>query len=222
MNKIIKLLIIPLPWFLKRRLLRLFFNYELHSTARIGLAWIYPAKLTMQEGSRIAHFSTAIHLDEIIMEKNASIGRSNWITGFTSGKPSRHFQHQPGRKSMLIMKEGAAVTKNHHLDCTSPISIGKFTTIAGYQSQFLTHSIDIIESRQDSHPISIGDYCFVSTNVVVLGGSVLPDFSLLGAKSLLSKEFGEAFTLYAGVPAKPVKPIQKDAKYFSRTEPFVY
>lgn len=222
MNKIIKLLIIPLPWFLKRRLLRLFFNYELHSTARIGLAWIYPAKLTMQEGSRIAHFSTAIHLDEIIMEKNASIGRSNWITGFTSIKSSRHFQHQPGRKSVLLMKEGAAVTKKHHLDCTSPITIGKFTTIAGYQSQFLTHSIDIIESRQDSHPISIGDYCFVSTNVVVLGGSVLPDYSLLGAKSLLSKEFREAFTLYAGVPAKPVKSIQKDAKYFSRTEPFVY
>lgn len=222
MNIFIKLLIIPLPWGLKRRLLKIFFKYDLHSTARIGLAWIYPAKLTMREGAKIAHFTTAIHLDEIMMEKNASIGRSNWITGFTSGKSSKHFQHQPGRKSVLLMKEGAAVTKKHHLDCTSPITIGKFTTIAGYQSQFLTHSIDIYESRQDSHPISIGDYCFVSTNVVVLGGSVLPDYAVLGAKSLLNKPFVDSYMLYAGLPAIPRKAIDKEAKYFSRKQAFIY
>jgi acetyltransferase-like isoleucine patch superfamily enzyme len=222
MNIFIKLLIIPLPWGLKRRLLKIFFKYDLHSTARIGLAWIYPAKLTMREGAKIAHFTTAIHLDEIMMEKNASIGRSNWITGFTSGKSSKHFQHQPGRKSVLLMKEGAAVTKKHHLDCTSSITIGKYTTIAGYDSQFLTHSIDILQSRQDSHPIKIGDYCFVSTNVVVLGGAVLPDYAVLGAKSLLNKNFEDSFFLYAGVPASQVKSIPKDAAYFLRKDPFVY
>jgi acetyltransferase-like isoleucine patch superfamily enzyme len=121
-----------------------------------------------------------------------------------------------------MMHEGAAITKHHHIDCTSPVSIGKFTTIAGYYSQLLTHSIDIIESRQDSHPISIGDYCFVSTNVVILGGAQLPDYSVLGAKSLLNKKLNQPYALYAGQPAVFVKTIDKEAKYFTRTEPFVY
>jgi acetyltransferase-like isoleucine patch superfamily enzyme len=120
------------------------------------------------------------------------------------------------------MNEGAAITKHHHIDCTSPVTIGKFTTIAGYYSQLLTHSIDIFESRQDSHPISIGDYCFVSTNVVILGGAQLPDYSVLGAKSLLNKKHNQPYALYAGQPAVFVKTIDKEAKYFTRTEPFVY
>jgi acetyltransferase-like isoleucine patch superfamily enzyme len=120
------------------------------------------------------------------------------------------------------LNEGAAITKHHHFDCTSPITIGKFTTIAGYYSQFLTHSIDIIESRQDSHPITIGDYCFISTNVVILGGAQMPDYSVLGAKSLLNKKHNQSYGLYGGQPAIFIKNIDFGAKYFTRNEPFVY
>ncbi|MFY7878804.1 MAG: acyltransferase [Lacibacter sp.] len=222
MRTILKLLILFLPWRFKRIVLKLCFGYDLHPKANIGLAWVYPGHLIMREGAKIAHFTTAIHLDAIRMERNTSIGRSNWITGFSSSGQSKHFQHQPDRRSVLSMEEGAAITKQHHLDCTSPISIGKYTTIAGYRSQFLTHSIDILESRQDSKPITIGAYCFVSTGVLVLGGAVLPDCSVLGAGSLLNKKFNESYMLYAGTPAKTLKSISKDAKYFSRPEPFVY
>lgn len=222
MRSFIKFLIILFPWTLKRRILHLLFGYELHPSSRIGFSWIYPSRLTMEEGSKIGHFNTAIHLDKIVMKKHSSIGRSNWITGFSSKISSRHFKHQPDRTSVLTMNEGAAITKHHHIDCTSPVTIGKFTTIAGYYSQLLTHSIDIIESRQDSHPITIGDYCFVSTNVVILGGAQLPDYSVLGAKSLLNKKYNQFYALYGGQPAIFIKTIDKEAKYFKRKEPFVY
>ena len=111
--------------------------------------------------------------------------------------------------------------QNHHIDCTNIITIGNFSTVAGYQSQLLTHSIDVMESRQHSAPISIGDYTFVGTNVVILGGASLPAFSVLGAKSLLNKSFTEQYTLYGGVPAKAIAPIDKQAKYFNRHEGFV-
>lgn len=218
----LKIICVIFPWGIKRRLLGLFFGYDLHPKSYIGFAWVYPEKLTMKEGARIAHFTVAIHLDEISMEHKASIGRNNWITGFSTKLKSKHFQHQPNRVSALYMDEGAAVTKHHHFDCTSPIHIGKFTTIAGYYSQLLTHSIDIYESRQDSHPISFGNYCFVGTNVVVLGGASLPDCSVLGAKSLLNKSYSHSHTLYAGNPAKPIQSIDHSAKYFNRQESFVY
>jgi acetyltransferase-like isoleucine patch superfamily enzyme len=176
----------------------------------------------MSEGSKIDHFTIAVHLDKIEMGLNATIGRSNWITGFSTDSGSPHFQHQVGRKAQLIVGDYANITKKHHLDCTNQIRIGRFATVAGYHSQFLTHSIDVFENRQDSAPIIIGEYTFVGTNVVVLGGSKLPAFSVLGAKSLLNKAHSQEWMLYGGVPAKALREIPEDAKYFNREDGFVF
>jgi carbonic anhydrase/acetyltransferase-like protein (isoleucine patch superfamily) len=69
--------------------------------------------------------------------------------------------------------------------------------------------------------VRIGDYCFVGTNSVLLGGGALPDFCVLGAKSLLNKAFTETYQLYGGVPAQPIQKLSPDCKYFLRTEGFV-
>ncbi|WP_460971357.1 acyltransferase [Spirosoma migulaei] len=176
----------------------------------------------MKEKAKIDHFTVAIHLDTINMEARSSIGRGNWITGFSTLGKSLHFQHQTNRRAELLVGESAAITKYHHFDCTNSIKIGRFTTIAGYHSQFLTHSINVEENRQDSKPITIGEYAFVGTNVVVLGGASLPNCCVLGAKSLLNKVHIDEWLLYGGVPAKPVQEIPRTAKYFARKEGFVH
>ena len=221
MKKILQILTFFLPWPLRRIALEKLFGYDIHRTAKIGMSWIFPGKLVMGSGASIGHFSVAVHLDLMEMGEQSSIGRKNWITGFTSFCDSRHFAHQPGRKSELVLGEHSAITKNHHIDCTSPVRIGRFVTVGGYYSQILTHAVDLIESRQDSSPIEIGDYSFVGTNVVILGGAVLPAYSMLGAKSLLNKAYQEEYQLYAGMPARPLKEIPKSAKYFSRSEGFI-
>lgn len=202
-------------------MLNKFFGFEIHPTARIGMAWVFPKELIMLPNTRIDHFTIAVNLDVIRMEKNSSIGRSNWITGFPTKTDSLHFQHQTNRKAELIIGESSAITKKHHIDCTNSITIGKFSTIAGYNSQFLTHSINVFENRQDSTAIIIGDFTFVGTNSVVLGGATLPSYSVLGAKSLLNKSFDTSWKLYGGVPAKSISDIPKDAKYFSRIDGYV-
>ena len=119
------------------------------------------------------------------------------------------------------MGEHSAITHRHLIDCTNSVVIGKFTTFAGFQSQILTHSIDIENNCQSSAPVRVGDYCFVGTNSVFLGGSALPDYCVLGAKSLLNKGFTETHQLYGGVPAQPIKKLPPDWKYFTRSEGFV-
>lgn len=222
MRTLLKVISCLLPWPLRRWVLQRWFGFELHPTARIGLAWVFPARLRMAAGARIDHFTVALHLDAIDLGENAIIGRSNWITGFPTGTNSPHFRHQPDRRAELVLGRAAAITKDHHLDCTNQLIIGAFSTVAGYQSQFLTHSINVVDGRQDSAPIYIGDYTFVGTNVVVLGGACLPAYSVLGAKSLLNKTYTAEWMLYGGVPAKPVSELPRTAKYFSRTEGFVY
>ena len=222
MKLILKVITCLLPWPLRRYALQSWFGFELHPTSRIGLAWVFPQKLIMAAGSSIGHFTVAIHLENIQLKEQASIGRNNWITGFPSNSNSLHFKHQVDRQSKLLLGESSAVTKNHHLDCTNTIEIGRFATVAGYQSQFLTHSIDVFENRQDSAPIIIGAYSFVGTNSVVLSGAILPAYSVLGAKSLLNKSYVEEWRLYGGVPAKELSIIPKTAKYFTRNEGFVF
>ena len=222
MKNVLQAFCVLMPWFIKRRLLKLFFGYQLHPTAYIGYSWIFPKQLIMEAHSKIGHLNVAVHLDLVQLQEYSSVSRSNWITGFSSGTSSKHFKHQPQRSSQFLLGRHSAITKNHHLDCTNILKIGDFTTIAGYQSQFLTHSIDVFSNRQDSEPIIIGDYCFVSTSVSVLGGAVLPDCSVLGAKSLLNKKYEETWRLYAGVPARPIKVISEDAQYFKRETGFVF
>ena len=214
-------LTVVLPWPIKRHILNACCGYQIHPSAHIGLAWIFPRKLMMGEGSRIDHFTVAVHLDRMELGEHATIGRGNWITGFPIGSASGHFRHQPGREPALVMGRHSAITKNHHFDCTARIDIGAFATIAGYQSQLLTHSIDIAAGRQHAEPIRIGRFGFVGTRCVVLGGATLPDSSVLGAASLLNKPFDEPFVLYAGTPARHVKKLPEDAAYFRRERGFV-
>ena len=215
-------MVVIMPWKLKRWILNRFFHYAIHPKAWIGFSYIFPQHLIMDEGAKIGHLNVAIHLDKISMGKNSIISRGNWITGFPLETNAPFFKHDNTRKSELIVGQEAAITKNHHIDCTNSIRIGDYTIIAGYRSQFLSHSIDIYENRQDSHPITIGNYCFISTGVIVLGGSSLPDHSVLGAGAVLNKLFTEEYKLYAGVPAKPVKDIKPEARYFNRLSGFVF
>lgn len=219
--RLFKPLVILLPWSLKRPILQRVYGYRLAPSASIGLAWVYPRQLTMAPGSRIDHFTVAVNLDALELAESASIGRSNWITGFPTGTASPHFAHQRDRRAALILGPHAAITKHHHIDCTNRVSIGPFTTIAGYHSQLLSHSLDLQHNRQHSEPITIGAYCFVGTQCVILGGAVLPDHSVLGALSLLNKPLTEPWSLYAGQPAARRKAIPDDAAYFSRSQGFV-
>ena len=174
----------------------------------------------MEEGARIGHLTVVKGVRNLKMGKNASIGRLNWISAFPL-ENKNHFQHIEDRQPDLILKEESAITHRHILDCTESITIGSYTTVAGYASQFITHSIDVAESRQGAKPITIGDYCFIGTNVVILGGATLPSRSILGAKSLLNKAFEEELMLYGGVAAKPLQKLTGEERYFHREKGFV-
>lgn len=209
-----------LPWSMRRSFLEKQFGYQLHPTSRIGLAWVFPERLIMEANTSIGDLTVCKNIALLQMREHSLIGRGNWITGFPLG-PSPHFASETDRRPELILGEHSAITHRHFIDCTNTISIGRFTTFAGFLSQMLTHSIDLEDSRQASAPIRVGDYCFVGTNCVLLGGSSLPDYSVLGAKSLLNKAFTEPYHLYGGVPAKPLQPLPREYAYFNRTTGFV-
>lgn len=221
LKKLTMLLVTLLPWELRRRLLERHFGYSIHPTCRIGIGWVWPRMLVMEEHSRIGNLNVCKDIELLHVGAHSVIGQLNWITGFPRGN-SRHFAHQPERQPQLILERHVGISSRHFIDCTSKIRIGAYATIGGFRSQLLTHSVDLEANRQSSAPIEVGDYCFVGTEAVMLGGSSLPHHSVLGAKSLLNKKWETPFQLYGGVPAKPIKQLSEETAYFRRTEGFVW
>ena len=210
-----------LPWPLRRLLLVHLLKYEIHKTARIGLSLICPARLKMGPKSIIGHLTLCKQGVELLeLGDGAQIGNWNWITGMPL-KGAVHFRDSENRRPELVVHDQAALTNRHYVDCTASVSIGRFSTFAGCRSLILTHSIDLMECKQGAAAVSIGEYCFVGAAVVFLPGSALPDYSVLGANSLLNREYSEPYFLYAGSPARPVKQLSRDIKYFTRTQGYV-
>jgi acetyltransferase-like isoleucine patch superfamily enzyme len=200
--------------FLARRL----FNARIAEGAVIGIALIDATRIQLDQNSSIGHFSVIRNLDALVLEKDARIGTFNWIFG---ARGARHFASRPERTSVLVLREGASVTSRHILDCTDRIDIGAFSTVAGFRSQVLTHSIDVISNRQECSPVVIGPYSFIGSGAVLLKGARFPARAVLAAGSVYSGRSGEEHQIYSGVPAKPVKRLPEDAVYMRRTTPRV-
>ncbi len=212
----------PFPWRLRRLILQTMCGFVIHKTAFISrFALVSSSRLEMGPNSRIGPFTVCKGSELLRLDECGFIGPLNWITAFPLGTRSPHFELDPERKPHLIIERHAAITSRHLIDCTDEVKIGAFTTFAGFRSQILTHSIDLNQSRQRCKPVHIGHHCFVGTSCVLLGGSSLPNCSVLGAHSLLASRHETPGYLYGGVPAERIKPIEPEAKYFSRATGFV-
>lgn len=211
-----------LPWPFKRFLLIKVYGYVIDNTAKIGYSWIFPDKLIMRQGARIGSLNFIKGLEYLYLGKEASIGNINWITAFPK-KNKNFFKGFESRNPHLTIDNHSCITNRHLIDCTDSIAIGEYTTIAGFRSQLLTHSIDLKLNRQSCYPIKIGSYAFIGTDVVILPGTELPSYSILGAKSLARGRLNDEYSIYSGIPAVKVKNLEKEHYlYFSRTSGRVY
>ena len=212
--RLLYLLTMLTPWPIRRLLLMRFYKYKIAPTAHIGFSWIRPKQLIMADHSRIGHLTVCTGLSLLELNASARIGNRNQIFGPPLGSTNDYKHRQ--RFPALKLGNSAAITHQHILDCTDTISIGQNSLIAGYRSQFLSHSLDLRESRQDCEPITIGQSCFIGAACVVLKGTTLPDQSILGAGSVLNKDAGNQPGLYWGVPAARIGDTQKYGKWLNR------
>jgi serine acetyltransferase len=216
---LIQLLIMPLPWTLRRRLLRALFGYELDPTAWIGRSIILPNEgLVMRAGSSIGHLNFAHGMDRITLGPGASIGNLNRLYSIPSGHPS--LSHEPGRQPELLLDENASIVSRHTFDCSNTIHLHKGTIVAGNHTQVVTHGFSTGQSfHLYTRSITFGMYSLVGTGCIVLGGAHLPPYSALGAGSTLRSNFSETHGVYSGVPATRVADIPEDSPFFTRAGP---
>jgi acetyltransferase-like isoleucine patch superfamily enzyme len=206
MKLFLHLFLMFFPWWLRRRLLCWLFKYKIDKTARIKFSIIMPKQLEMGPRTKIGSFCLCKNIDRLVMKEDSGMGSFHLITGIpTSNKI--HYQHIKDRKCEMVLGKCVGIPSRKFFDCNGGIYIGDYTTVAGQWTQFLTHSLDIYNSRQNAKPIIIGKYCFIGTGCILMPGSSLPNHSVLGAGAVLNKTMTEEWMIYAGVPAIPKKKI---------------
>lgn len=212
------------PWSFRKFVLVKILGMELEKGAKIGYSLVLAKHVHLGKKSKIGHLTICKEIDELFLDDNSKIGNRNYITGFSVTAPQvlkyHHFAHVINRQCVLHVGKNTTITSRHYFDCNGGIFIGDFSEVAGFETSFMTHSIDLENNRQDAKPILIGDYTFIGARCLFLKGSAIPSNSIVGASSLVNKKWEQEFYLYAGIPAKPLKSVS-NYKFFSRLNGFV-
>ena len=82
---IIQIILFIFPWPLRRKLMILIFNFEIHPTARIGYSILLCKKLELHSNTKIRHLNFCKKIDKIVLKEYSTIGSLNFITGFSTG-----------------------------------------------------------------------------------------------------------------------------------------
>jgi acetyltransferase-like isoleucine patch superfamily enzyme len=212
---LVQCLFFVFPWFLRRRLLRLFFGYRVDPTSKIGFSLIDVGELLVGPHSRIDHFNMVLGLDRLEMGEETVIGKFNWISGLRRNQ-TVFFQDQPERSSHLLLARGAVITNRHIIDCSDAVELEEMAVLGGWASQIVTHGIEIANNRQRCAPVRIGRSAYIATHVVIIKGSVVPDFCAIGAGSMYRSRDEKPYGLYSGVPAVRVRELDPESLFFHR------
>lgn len=211
-------LIACLPGVLKRPLYRLLFGYRIGSGVRIGLSLLDGAEVDLGAGTEIGHGVLITRVGRLVTGRCVRIGHLNVIRGgervvlgdyaeimrfnVLNAIPDHDCTTSP--VSVLELGAGAVVVSGHRIDFTDRVTIGRNVIVGGRNSSLWTHN------RQQTAPISIGDFCYLGSEVRLAPGARLPERCILALGSVLTSEIDQPGSLVAGVPAKTIRPLGPD------------
>ena len=115
----------------------------------------------------------------------------------------------------LVLGERVAIGDNAHIACHSQIIIGDdFLAAPGLYLNSGRH--DVLTLQGYGEPIRIGDRVWCGSRVTICSGVQIGDDVVIGAGSVVTKPIPSG-CFAAGAPARVIRTIERDTKYFERT-----
>ena len=209
-------LLLP-PCSVKNWLLKMF-GWKIASGCRIGHSWIEAKHVNLGESARIGH-GNYIKCEALVLHENAYINILNLVTGpfyvvlssfaaiGNQNKISRAKKGIAWGKSILKLGTYSKITSNHVIDCTRPIKLGDYSTIAGRSTQIWTHGYMYAPSglarfRIDGG-VSIGNNVYIGSACVINAAVTISDSICVGSASCVSSSLEEP-GLYVNQPLRKV------------------
>jgi acetyltransferase-like isoleucine patch superfamily enzyme len=208
-----------LPKKLRRLIHRRLLGYDIHPSAQVGRSLIDVDRLVMSEGASIGSLTVIRGCEDVVMRKEAVIGSLVWVNSVR--KDTGYFAGQD-RHCALIMDRGSVISCLHLLDCCDTIEFGAYSGLGGFGSQVLTHTVDIVRTKQTAKPVRIGHHTMVCTSSVILPGVTIPACSVVAAGSVMTKSFDDGPHVYIGVPAVAGRKLNPESPFFTRTQSHIW
>jgi acetyltransferase-like isoleucine patch superfamily enzyme len=136
--------------------------------------------------------------DEVCLGRYAEIIRMNEINSIPNPDVVNEITPR------FSLGDGSIITTGHKIDFTDRVEIGRRTILGGRNSSLWTHN------RQRTKPIIIGSFSYIGSEIRIAPGGGIPSRSIVGIGSVITKPIQEENCLIAGVPAKPIKPLDSE------------
>ena len=216
-----------LPGFLKRPLYRGLFGYRIGRRVRLGFSLIDAAECEIADDVRVGHLNVFVGVGRLTVGDHAHVGHLNVIRGGDEVSIGRYAEILRMNEINSIpdplvvnpidprfhLGDGAIVTAGHKIDFTDRVEIGRKSILGGRNSSLWTHN------RQRTRPVRIGSDTYVGSEIRVAPGGVIPSRCIVGIGSVIVGELEGEYQLIAGVPAKPVKPLDEDDRFLIEHRP---
>jgi acetyltransferase-like isoleucine patch superfamily enzyme len=206
------------PFKIRRLLLNYLLGWKIDKAARIGFSIIIADRVIMAPEAKIGHMNFIAGLTLLRLDQTARISKLNILHGVSRSRTGV-YPNSKNRRANVFLQRGSSITTAHYLDCSDQIVIGEFSTLAGFRSQIVTHSVDLTNATQGTARVRIGERTFIGTSSVILKGTKVPSFSVFAAGSVITNDIREDCALYGGVPARKIRPLPRSLGYFHRNSP---
>jgi acetyltransferase-like isoleucine patch superfamily enzyme len=209
------LLMIVAPSPLRRHLGRRLFGWDIHPTAHIGRSVILVKHVSMGPNATIGSRNVIRALEELRLGEGASIATRNFISGIPMPV---EVPNSPNRRPSLILGKGAMITVAHEIDCADRVELGDYASLAGFRSQILTHSLNLVRDYFETGPVEIGTRSAVMSGCILQSGTRVPPRCIVSAGSVITTKLTKELTFYRGNPAEAVRELPPNLAYFRRGE----
>ena len=216
MRLICAVLMMFLPTSLRRELAVRVLGWDIHPTAHLGRSFILVGHLSMGRSARIGPWNVIRYADEVRMGPGSIIATRNTIEAHPLS--AQAYLHSPNRRAALILGAFAKITNNHEIDCSDLVELADYAALAGYNTQILTHSYDLIRDVPVTGPVHIGERSMVMSGCILMSGTRVPPRCIISAGSVVTTKLRTEQALYRGNPAEVVRKLPDNVGYFHRRE----
>jgi acetyltransferase-like isoleucine patch superfamily enzyme len=195
-RKLLLLAVIVFPGPLKRFVYRRCLGWQIGRRVRIGLSYLDAREVRLGDDVRIGHLNVMLAAVEFEMGDRSHLGNLNFISS------GRHTG--PGWAHRLAIGSDVYVTSRHFIDLGGTVMIGDRTTVAGRETHFWSHTLDVSGDKPVLVPgeLHVGTDCYIGARSTLLFCRI-PDRAAVGAGSVVTKSFPpeKDRLLIAGNPA---------------------
>ena len=204
-----------LPQPAKRLAYKWAFGYRIGKGVRIGVTLLDCDHLNIDDYASVGHGTVFWQCGTVSIGTRAIVGPLNLFRGgreIVLGEYSQVMRlniinaiiendctNSPD--SSFRLGYGSTITAEHRVYFTDRVTIGRCSILGGRGSSIWTHNVRI------GRPVTIGDYCYVGSEIRMAPGSAIPDCSVLGLGSVVTKPITDRYSFIAGVPARIRRPL---------------